>query len=83
MQILSHCYELNDALENMNINNDEKALLLYEWKQLKDLMWSTNCIISPNRFMYAIQHIAQKKNRELFTGYAQNDLPEFLIFLFD
>ena len=83
MQILSHCYEFNEILENSNINNNEKSLLLYEWKQLKDLMWSTNCVISPNRFIRAIQHIAKVKNRELFTGYAQNDLPEFLIFLFD
>jgi ubiquitin carboxyl-terminal hydrolase 8 len=83
MQILSHCYELNEVLENINVNNDEKSLILYEWKQLRDLMWTTNCIISPNRFISTIQHIAQVKHRELFTGYAQNDLPEFLIFLFD
>jgi ubiquitin C-terminal hydrolase len=83
MQILSNCYELNEVIDHININNNAKSLLLYEWKQLKDLMWSTNCIISPNRFIRAIQHKAQEKNCELFTGYAQNDLPEFLIFLFD
>ena len=83
MQMLSHCYELNDILENINVNSDEKSLILYEWKQLKNLMWTTNCVISPNRFIGTIQHIAKKKQRELFTGYAQNDLPEFLIFLFD
>ena len=83
MQILSHCYELNEVIENIHINNDEKSLILYEWKQLKDLMWTSNCVISPNRFISTIQHIAQVKHRELFTGYAQNDLPEFLIFLFD
>ena len=88
MQILSHCYELNDVLENIDvnkadINNDEKSLILYEWKQLKDLMWTTNCVISPNRFINAIQYKAEQKHRELFTGYAQNDLPEFLMFLFD
>jgi ubiquitin carboxyl-terminal hydrolase 8 len=83
MQILSHCYELNAILDNINLKLDEKTLLLYEWRQLKDLMWKSNCIISPNRFIGAIQYIAKKKQRELFTGYAQNDLPEFLIFLFD
>jgi ubiquitin C-terminal hydrolase len=83
MQMLSHCYELNDILENINVNSDEKSLILHEWKQLKNLMCTTNCVISPNRFIGAIQHIAKKKQRELFTGYAQNDLPEFLIFLFD
>jgi len=83
MQILSHCYELNEILENINVNANEKSLILYEWKQLKDLMWTTNCVISPKRFISTIQYIAKVKHRELFTGYAQNDLPEFLIFLFD
>ena len=108
MQILSHCYELNEVLEKVDANcvdancvdancvdancvdancvdtnNNDKMLILREWKQLKDLMWSTNCIISPNRFISTIQYIAEQKQRELFTGYAQNDLPEFLMFFFD
>ena len=57
MQILSHCYEFNEILQNININNDERSLLLYEWKQLKDLMWTTNCVISPNRFIRAILRV--------------------------
>ena len=89
MQILSHCYELNeliDFIKNDHIKNDcinENNLILQEWKNLKDLMWSKNCTISPNRFLNSIHQISLKKNRELFTGFAQNDLPEFLIFLFD
>ena len=83
MQMLSHCSEFNEILETIKINSDEKSLILYEWKQLKNLMWTTNCTISPNRFIGAIQYMAKKKQCELFTGYAQNDLPEFLIFLFD
>ena len=84
MQILSHCYELNELIDiiQKNISNSE-GLILQEWKNLKDLMWSKNCTISPNRFLNAIHEVSLKKDRELFTGYAQNDLPEFLIFLFD
>ena len=93
LQILSHCYELHEVINiiynndniNNNINNtiNNNNLILQEWKDLKDLMWSKNCVISPNRFLNAIHHISTIKDRELFSGYAQNDLPEFLIFLFD
>ena len=84
MQILSHCYELNEVIDMLEekISNDN-GLVLKEWKILKDLLWSKNCIISPNRFISAIQTVASLKDRELFTGYAQNDLPEFLIFILD
>jgi ubiquitin C-terminal hydrolase len=85
IQILSQCYELHEVTNIINTNNISKDndLILQEWKSLKDLMWSKNCVISPNRFLNAIQHISIIKDRELFSGYAQNDLPEFLIFLFD
>ena len=98
LQILSHCYELheviniiNNTLNNDTLNSDtlksntlnSNNLILKEWHDLKDLMWSKNCVVSPNRFLNAIHHISTIKDRELFSGYAQNDLPEFLIFLFD
>ena len=85
VQILSHCYELHEVINIINNNSilNDNNLILQEWKSLKDLMWSKNCVISPNRFLNAIQHISTIKDRELFSGYAQNDLPEFLIFLFD
>jgi len=89
LQILSHSYELHEIVDiintnsNTNTNINNKNLIFKEWTSLKDLMWSKNCVISPNRFLNAIQHIATIKDRELFSGYAQNDLPEFLIFLFD
>ena len=46
-------------------------------------MWSENCTISPGGFLTAIQKVAKIKNKRIFTGYAQNDLPEFVIFLVD
>ena len=86
MQVLSHCYIFNELLEKLdfkNLNENSDSLLLLEWKKLKDLMWSKNCIISPNRFIQCIQKISKTKNLELFSGYAQNDLPEFLMFIID
>ena len=46
-------------------------------------MWSENCIISPGKFLNAVHSVATKKNKDIFTGYAQNDLPEFLLFFID
>tara|TARA_B100000424_G_scaffold184899_1_gene143386 strand:+ start:409 stop:1431 length:1023 start_codon:yes stop_codon:yes gene_type:complete len=84
MQVLSHCYPLNEVIDNLvNLNDIEDSILLIEWKKLKDLIWSKNCTIAPNRFINVIQQISLKKNKELFTGFAQNDLPEFLIFIFE
>ena len=87
MQILSHCYPLNellqDSIDNNKINNILDTVLLVEWNNLRKLMWSNNCIISPNRYVNAVQKISLKKNRELFTGFIQNDFPEFLIFLLE
>ena len=65
MQILSHCYLFNDLLDKINfsnINNIDDSVLLKEWFNLKNLMWSKNCIISPNRFLNTIQHISVNKN---------------------
>lgn len=86
MQILSHCKLFNDVLDeltNKKLNNNNDSILLIEWKQLKDLMWKKNCTIAPNRFIKSIQHVSSIKNLELFTGYAQNDLAEFLMFIID
>ena len=86
MQVLSHCYvfnELIDSIDSKKINNDEESVLLLEWKKLKDLMWDKNCIISPNRFIGYIQEVSKHKKLELFSGFSQNDLPEFIIFIID
>jgi ubiquitin carboxyl-terminal hydrolase 8 len=87
LQILSHTYELNDFLDlesyKKKLNNKYESVLLLEWDNLRKLLWETNCIISPGKFIKTIQKIAQIKDLELFTGYSQNDLPEFLLFLID
>jgi len=87
MQILSHTYELNYFLEQETyknkLNQKIDSLLLIEWDNLRKIMWSSNCVVSPGKFIKTVQKVAQHKGLELFTGYSQNDLPEFLLFLID
>jgi ubiquitin carboxyl-terminal hydrolase 8 len=87
MQVLSHTYELNDFLEletyKRRLKNKYESALLLEWDELRKILWSKNCIVAPNKFLKTIQKIAEKKDMEIFTGYSQNDLPEFLLFVID
>jgi ubiquitin carboxyl-terminal hydrolase 8 len=87
MQVLSHTYELNHFLDDekykKKLKNKYDSALLLEWDNLRNLMWSNNCIVSPNKFLNTIHKVAKIKGMEMFTGYSQNDLPEFLLFLID
>lgn len=87
VQILSHTYELSDYLEKQTyakkINKIPESVLLVEWDKLRKLMWSDNCTIAPWGFVKAVQKVAASKGRDLFTGHAQNDVQEFLLFLVD
>ena len=87
MQVLSHTYELNKFLEmktyNKLLNKKYDSILLLEWDALRELLWKENCIVSPVKFVSVVQKLAKIKGQELFTGFNQNDLPEFLIFVID
>lgn len=87
MQVISHTYELNDFLNKetykQKLNDKCDSALLVEWDELRKLMWSQNCVVSPGKFILTIQKIAKIKDRDIFTGYMQNDLPEFLLFVID
>lgn len=87
VQILSHTYELNTFLDSNKFKNKLRnindSILLSEWDNLRKMLWSENCIISPGKFINVIQKLAKIKKRDIFTGFAQNDLPEFLLFLID
>jgi ubiquitin C-terminal hydrolase len=87
MQCLSHTYELNEFMNKgtymKRLNKVADSVILYEWDKLRKLMWSEDCIISPGGFFSQMRKVANLKNRVLFTGYAQNDLTEFLSFIID
>ena len=87
IQMLSHTYELNEVLNlgeyKQHLKNTPESKLLTEWDTLRRLMWSQNCVIEPGRFIQTIQRVAGVKGRTLFTGFAQNDVSEFLLFVID
>ena len=87
MQVLSHTYELNKFLDvktyKKKINNKYDSALLLEWDSLREILWKENCVISPFKFVKTVQKIAELKGQDMFTGFNQNDLPEFLIFVID
>lgn len=85
LQCLSHTYELNNFLDQgtykNRLNDTPESLVLCEWDNLRKMMWSENCTISPGGFVGAVQKVARIKDRVIFTGWAQNDLTEFLQFV--
>lgn len=87
LQCLSHTYEFNEYLDTEDykkkINRKPDSLVLMEWDKLRKMIWQENCTISPGGFFTAIRKVARIKDKDLFTGFAQNDLPEFLTFLLD
>jgi ubiquitin carboxyl-terminal hydrolase 2/21 len=87
LQVLSHTYELNDFLNletyKSRLNKKPDSVLLIEWDELRKMIWQENCIITPTKFVYTIHKLAKIKGLDLFTGFAQNDVSEFFLFIFD
>jgi len=87
LQIISHTYELDDILDGggykLKLNKCIDSELLLSWDELRLLMWSENCTISPGGFVHAIRNTSKLKNNSMFASISQNDMPEFLTFLFD
>jgi ubiquitin C-terminal hydrolase len=88
LQIISHTYELDELLDGgadykTKLNDSPDSKLLLSWDELRLLMWSENCTISPGGFIHDIRNISKQKNNSMFSSMSQNDMPEFLTFLFD
>jgi len=89
LQLLSHTYEFNDFLSKNDgeykarLNHKVDSVLLHEWDKLRTMMWADNCIISPGGFISSMQKISKIKNMDLFSGFQQNDVAEFIGFLLD
>jgi ubiquitin carboxyl-terminal hydrolase 8 len=85
LQALSHTYELSDFLKkktySSKLNPVCDSMLLVEWDNLRAMLWDKNVVVSPDRFVRTVQKIAEKKGQTIFTGFSQNDLPEFLVFI--
>lgn len=87
LQVLSHTYELNDFLKlgeyKNKLNKKPDSVLIIEWDKLREMIWSDNCTIAPWGFLKSVQKVSLLKDRELFSGYAQNDVHEYLLFMID
>jgi len=88
IQILTHTLDLHKIFENKAVlahletnKRLDEAIILREWKTLAELMWSGNGIVKPQKFVTSVQQVALKKDIEIFTGWAQNDVTEFLRFV--
>lgn len=82
LQVLNHTYELNNVFDSkMKIKDIPDAAILNEWNELRNLIWTNNGIISPNKFVYGVHKLATEQNKDIFTGWAQNDMTEFLFFM--
>ena len=65
LQIISHTYELNILLDETSYKKKLKkkcdSVLLIEWDNLRKMLWSENCQVSPNKFINIIHKIATIK----------------------
>jgi len=87
LQILSHIHELNNYLNQYfktinKLHNSKDSVITVEWILLYNLMWSKNCIISPNRFVSKINQLT-KDNNTKFCNYQQNDANEYFYYMID
>ncbi len=92
-QVLSNTYEFNEFLEDGSFTSRLSAhiekkyavdcFMIIEYYKLLKLVWDTNCIISPTSFVKTIQNVAKQKKLDLFTTWNQNDISEFLLFIFE
>ena len=83
LQILSHIYELNDYIQNnRTVINSNDSVLIREWYELYSLMWSKNCTVSPNKFLYNVRELSKVKNN-VFHEDVQHDSVEYFYFCID
>jgi len=87
IQVLIHLEDLNKLLDDTSIhkkiNKTADSLILMEYDNIRRLMWSKNCTISPSGWIKTIHNVARHKGHMLFTDYSQNDIHEFLMFLME
>lgn len=93
---LNHLFlerRLHAALKTPKSDQAPETQLVNEWVELQEMMWGpaserpssgrASAAISPNKFVHYVHHLAKVKGKEIFTGWAQNDMPEFLLFVMD
>jgi len=88
IQLLNYTEELANISDDPSHPSTDDHAVFQEWRELRKLMIHArgqmpNPSATPGKFVRTIHEVARKKGRELFTGWAQNDLPEFLLFMIE
>lgn len=82
IQIINHIYELtpiyNSVFDKYSKKNTPDTYFFEEWIELYVLIWDNDGLVSPARFVEVVQKLATIKNREMFAGFGQNDIHEFI-----
>ena len=86
LQLLNYTEELANIDSSYSLTDD--GSVFQEWRELRNLMMGARGqvpkpVATPGKFVKTIHDVARTKGRELFTGWAQNDLPEFLLFMIE
>lgn len=88
IQLLNNVQEIRAGWLSADSNHPDDNRVFSEWLELRAAMKGVRGkmpapVITPGKFVNTIHSVARTKGRELFTGWAQNDLPEFLLFMMD
>lgn len=85
IQCLNYSVEFGDFLNNddLEVKDDSNGKMLIEYNELRKLMLSKNCIISPKRFYKFFLDCAKDNDRDNFLDFQQNDAGECLQFLLE
>jgi len=88
LQCLIHTSELNTFLNaatyKSRLTNTPDASILTEYDELRKIMTARDDgTMRPGKFVTVVHQVAKYKDKDIFTGFAQNDLPEFILFMID
>ena len=88
LQCLLTTAELNSFLDKETykerLTDTPDSTILSEYDELRKMILShTTGTMRPGKFVSAVHRVAKHKDKDIFTGFAQNDLPEFLLFVID
>jgi len=83
IQVLNLIPEMDKAIPHADAKRPDSCVFT-EWIRLKTMLReNSGNVVVPTRFLQVIHQNAKIKGREIFTGFAQNDMPEFLLFLIE
>lgn len=83
LQVLAHTHEIvrEHHKYERHMRPIPETQIFVEWLKLRNEMFGSATVVAPQRFVQCVQHVARLRNKDIFTGWAQNDMPEFLLFM--